>query len=240
MFIPILVGQLEYLRKLFAQIAKTAEDPKTANEIGPAFVDLARSVPPDPKSALTAYLAEIARQAREEFIGPIDKVLGAVSTLSSMKVLRKWSVEVDRIASSVVATRKTLFVYELRAFLRVTNKVTGEELVGPPKSLAIAIFPFDVTVAEAVSVASAIHRSVMFWNRNQFRLVNRLATLRTAEATRRAADKQLWIQLSLIVVTIALSTFFLFAGDFLSHHRGSQEEAVQQLPCLGNDGGAGR
>lgn len=228
--VPMIEGQMQYLKETLSRVKGIAQDPGTMRALKDVFPKIVRDPSGDSEADAQAYLKEIATQIDYHFTGPIDEILGEQAAVRDLITLRRWLTRVGLVASSIARNKSVLFVYKARSFVTGKNERTKEVLT-VPNEWAVSLYPFEVAVEECARVAEAMQESIASWNKTQQEAVLRLSDLRAAEASRDSGRRQLWIQLWLIPLTLALSYFVTTWQDSGANWRARRDLARSLGEC---------
>ncbi len=216
-FIPLIVGQLEFIGECFRDVMAKAQDPQTAHEIAHVLASLLPDPPPparprDPDEDARQYLAGVATQCQREFLDPLAALLTSRPPNPNVPnpdvlSLATWFSGVQKFCSSITRNRTILFWMKLRSFTTQRDPRTGGIVVGLPPQIDAIAFPFDAILDEAARVAGAIQENIDGWRKEVRETGARL--LEASTARKQAFASMLLLIFQVFVTVLALTGVFL-------------------------------
>ena len=214
--IPQIKCRLEYAKEIFESFIVICNDTNVATDIDAAV----RQVMPVPAGTQTpqagqSYLTQVRTSVQTNYIAPIDDLLRRFfvdgNALENVDVAIKFLNQSMLFFEIVLGVKDEAFMYSLRTFVNVTNRQTGQVMLGPPQEIALILMPFQTRLAELVNVAKTSSESIKAWgedlkrkNQKHVDLLMNVSQVKVAQEQKTAATHSMWFQFLVIVVTIIL------------------------------------
>lgn len=229
-FIPQVIGRLDYLLDIFSEFRVLTEDEQTAILIDGAvrsIVDPRRVDVRAPEPAVgRQYLEMIRTLIDDQFIEPIQdlKQRYPVDELINGDIdqLIAFLNEAKLIFESIFGVREKMFTMAFRPLINIRNTRTGEILYGPTDALSIILVPFETRLGELINVAQTTSESIRLWSEKlkdqhlkHVEMISDLAQITVAKEQTRATRLNIWVQVAVVVLAITLAILSQPLGTYM-------------------------
>ncbi|MFY3744003.1 hypothetical protein ACOQFB_08845 [Anaeromyxobacter sp. Red801] len=217
LLVPEVRSRLELMLKYFEKLVADCEEQRGSAEWA-ALVDSLLNPPgSDPRGHRRAsaemYFGALIPQLQSNYIDPIKAVLPQLDRIETFKTLGAALNEVNLICESVTGVHELLLKFKMRGIAIVRDIATGEAVVQPPRELHLIMLPFEQILGQLVMLASSTADSLKSWRNGEAQAKPKFLELENARTSLANNTRVLWVNIATVLVAIALSAFFLVAGD---------------------------
>lgn len=216
--IPEIKSRLEILKEYFNSILTICDNHKNSvlfkNNLSEIISSKGFPLQADDASSLSEkFFAQIIDKAQTENIDGINGILKKYEYIDNINKLGLFLTEVNFLCLSFLEVKNKLFLYKIEAYPHVLDTSTGETTVNKPNQFYLTIEPFEITIENILSVCKATSDTIHEWHRQTMEMKSKFLNLHNNKINLRNSRIILLIQVITIILTIALSSFFLTAND---------------------------
>ena len=217
--IPELKLRLEALKKYFNEIIRLCDLQRNSREFTQNLDTIInpRGLPgvlqDGGQSIAERFFDEIKAQAQREGVDDIEKILNRHREIHNTKELGLFLNEVNLLCSSLLAVKNNLFLYKIEGYPFVTNVQTGQTISAQPRQYFLTTEPFQITINNIISVASATSGTIDEWHKYAMNLKSQYLDLYINRLSIKNSRWAFCINLLTVLLAVALSAFFLIAND---------------------------